>query len=170
MKTYTLRFIVIMVCAFLAGDLYAQLDKSAFVSTTSTALSTSNYYFAKPNEITITVSVIGNVVRPGRYEISKSIDLMNLVSLAGGPSPEGTISDVKIQRINETASGPRFESLTLDLEDPEGLGPSDLKLSPGDVIYVGQSGWISFKDAFTIVVGAAVIVTAIAYVQIAWGD
>ena len=43
-------------------------------------------------------------------------------------------------------------------------------LSPGDVVYVGQSGWITFKDGFTIVVGAAVIVTAIAYVEIAWGD
>lgn len=164
MRTGTFRLVFAIVCAFAAGDVFAQLDKSAFVSTTSTALSTSNFYFAKPNEITITVSVIGNVVRPGRYEVSKSIDLMNLLALAGGASSEGTLSDLTIQRIVEGPSGSRVEILEINLEDPTSLTPAGLALSPGDVITVGRSSWANFQPAWTIIVGTAVLINAVAYV------
>ena len=74
----------------LASSALAQVDQASFVSASSLNLTTTNYYFAKPNELTIVVSVVGNVSKPGRYEISKSIDLINLIALAGGASADGT--------------------------------------------------------------------------------
>ena len=66
----------------LASSAFGQVDQTSFVSASSLNLTTTNYYFAKPNELTIVVSVVGNVSKPGRYEISKSIDLINLIALA----------------------------------------------------------------------------------------
>ena len=53
----------------------AQPDQANMLSVTSMERTMSNYYFAKANEMTIIVNVVGFVQRPGRYEISTSIDL-----------------------------------------------------------------------------------------------
>jgi protein involved in polysaccharide export with SLBB domain len=142
----------------------AQFDQSSFLSATSTQQTTSNYYFAKPNEITIVVNVLGFVQKPGRYEISKNVDLVNLLSLAGGATPDGTLTDVKITRIIETDGKVRMKEMHLDLEDIARVNRNDLALFPGDVVQIGRSSWSGFRDIFGVVVGAAVIVTAVATV------
>jgi hypothetical protein len=142
----------------------AQYDQSNFLSATSTQQTTSNYYFAKPNEITIVVNVLGFVQKPGRYEISKNVDLVNLLSLAGGATPDGTLGDVKITRIIETDGKIRMKEFFLDLNDIARVNRQDLLLAPGDVIQIGRSTWSGFRDVFGVVVGAAVIVTAVATV------
>ncbi len=142
----------------------AQLDQTNFLSATSTQLTTSNYYFAKPNEITIVVNVLGFVQKPGRYEISKNVDLVNLLALAGGATPEGTLGEVMIRRILEVEGKIRMKEVYLDLNEIAKVNRADLILSPGDVIQVGRSSWAGFKDIFSVMVGSAVIITAVAYV------
>ena len=87
-----LRLSLFVLVLTLAGSVArAQLDQlgqSGLLSATSVQQTTSNFYFAKPNELTIIVNVIGFVQKPGRYEISKSIDLVNLIALAGGAVPD----------------------------------------------------------------------------------
>ena len=146
---------------------FAQFDQSNFLSATSTQQTTSNYYFAKPNEITIVVNVLGFVQKPGRYEISKNVDLVNLLSLAGGATPDGTLSDVKITRIVDADGKIRMKEMHLDLEDIARVNRADLMLSPGDVVQIGRSSWSGFRDIFGVVVGAAVVVTAVATVVMA---
>jgi hypothetical protein len=143
---------------------YAQFDQGNFLSATSTQQTTSNYYFAKPNEITIVVNVLGFVQKPGRYEISKNVDLVNLLSLAGGATPDGTLGDVKITRLLEVEGKMRTKEIHLDMEDIARVNRADLVLSPGDVIQIGRSSWSMFRDAFGVIVGGAVIVTAVATV------
>ena len=149
---------------FMPIRVYCQFDQGSFLSATSVQQTTSNYYFAKPNEITIVVNVLGFVQKPGRYEISKTVDLVNLLSLAGGATPDGTLSDVKITRILESDGKIRMREFFLNLEDIARVNRADLVLSPGDVIQIGRSSWSGFRDVFGIVVGAAVIVTAVATV------
>ena len=134
--------------------------------TPSTAVqqSTSNYYFARPNELTIVVDVIGFVQRPGRYEISNKVSLVNLLALAGGGNADATLDDVTITRVLETGTGTRLRVLHLNLEDLSKIEPADLVLQGGDVVQVPQRSWVSFRDAFQIVVGLAVITTAVAQV------
>jgi hypothetical protein len=143
---------------------FAQFDQSNFLSATSTQQTTSNYYFAKPNELTIVVNVLGFVQKPGRYEVSKSVDLVNLLSLAGGATPDGTLGDVKITRIVDNDGKIRVKEFYLDLNDIARVNRADLLLAPGDVIQIGRSTWSGFRDVFGVVVGAAVIVTAVATV------
>ena len=145
----------------------AQTNESSMLSATSTERSTTNYYFAKPNELTIIVNVLGFVQRPGRYEVSRTIDLINLLALAGGATAEGQMDDVKITRVTEVDGRVRMGEIHINLEKVAKLTSDDLKLLPGDIIQVDRSGWAGFKDAFTIIVGAAVITTAVAEVMIA---
>ena len=139
---------------------FAQLNQGGMTSPT-------NYYFAKPNELTLIVSVVGFVQRPGRYEISSSIDLINLMALAGGATPDGAMNDVKLTRITETAGQVRTRVIHLNLEDISTFTVNDLKLQPGDIIQVDRTGWSAFRDTFTVVVGVAVVTSAVAQVMYA---
>jgi protein involved in polysaccharide export with SLBB domain len=154
--------ILLVLCAH--SLTFAQFDQSTFLSATSTQQTTSNYYFAKPNEITIVVNVLGFVQKPGRYEVSKNVDLVNLLSLAGGATPDGTLGDVKITRIIDTEGKIRMKEFSLDLNDIARVNRAELILFPGDVIQVGRSSWSGFRDVFGVLVGTAVIVTAVATV------
>jgi len=147
---------------------WAQVDPSSFLSTAS-GTTTSNYYYAKPNELTIVVNVMGFVSRPGRYEISSSIDLVNLLSLAGGPVPDGTLSDVKITRLETAGGNVQRKEIRINLDQLTKVKNEDLVLQPGDLIEVERSGWATVRDIFTVVGYAAVltttIVTVLNYVQ-----
>ena len=162
-----LCFLSLLVAGSIAKAQMENLGQSGLLSATSVQLTTSNYYFAKPNELTIVVNVIGNVTRPGRYEISKSIDLVNLIALAGGATVDGTLSEIKITRLLEAEGRITRGEFEVDLEEIAKVRPQDLVLSPGDVIQIGYSSWTTWRDVFTVLVSAAVIVTAVSYVAIA---
>ena len=67
MHTHRTRNLFILSILLFLGILpgFAQLSQG-------TATSATNYYFAKANELTLIVSVMGFVQRPGRYEISST--------------------------------------------------------------------------------------------------
>ena len=167
----------------------AQTSQSSMFSTMSDKTTSTNYYFARPNDITIVVNVMGNVQKPGRYEIASSIDLLDLISLAGGPTTDGSLSDVKIVRIlkdgektarqdvqinqkillaflkKEQVKMTRKE-IKLDLDNLSTVRPEDLQLMPGDMIYIDRTSWSNIRDAFGVVVSAALITTAISQIII----
>jgi len=162
-KTFMLGIALLSMSAPALG----QLDPRGFVSTSTAGLSTANYYFARPNDITIIVSVMGSVARPGRYEISKSIDLLNLLALAGGPNAEGASDKVKVTRIVENDGKVRLRQFEIELGELTKLTPADLALQPGDILYIDRSGWAMARTVFEIAVGSAIIVTAVSQVIIA---
>jgi hypothetical protein len=142
---------------------FTQVDQSSLLSATSVASSTSNYYFAKPNELTIIVNIMGFVQRPGRYEISSTIDLVNLLALAGGPQPDGAMNDVKISRLVKLSES-RFErkELRINLDNLAKVSSAELILQPGDIIEIERTGWANFRDVFSVVISAAVLTSAVA--------
>jgi hypothetical protein len=157
MNTHRWCYILLFASLFVLTPAFAQVRQEG-------TLSASNYYFAKPNELTIIVNVMGFVQRPGRYEISNTIDLINLMALAGGATPDGAMNDVKITRVTETEGRIRMREIHLNLEEISRLIYNDLRLQPGDIIQVDRTGWSSFRDTFTVVVGAAIITGAVAQV------
>lgn len=63
-----------------------------------------NYtYLDKSKELHIRVQIWGKVHSPGIYSVPNGTDLIALISLAGGPSDEANLSDVKIARSTESA-------------------------------------------------------------------
>ena len=147
-----------------ASCVIAQINTSGMLSASSMERTTSNYYFAKPNELTIIVNVMGFVQRPGRYEISNTIDLINLMALAGGATPDGAMNDVKLTRVTESDGRIQMRELHVNLEQVARLTSNELRLLPGDIVQVDRSGWAGFRDTFTVVVGAAIITGAVAQV------
>lgn len=53
------------------------------------------YRYVEPGQATMRISIWGNVDAPGRYEVQAGTDLLELLSLAGGPTD-------RLQRSNET--------------------------------------------------------------------
>jgi protein involved in polysaccharide export with SLBB domain len=159
MKTHGSRyfFLLLVLSVSVSASGHAQGGQGSTTSAT-------NYYFAKPNELTLIVSVVGFVQRPGRYEISSSIDVINLMALAGGATPDGAMNDVRLTRLADIGGQLRTREFHMNLEDISRLTSNELKLSPGDIIQVDRTGWSSFRDTFTVVVGAAIITGAVAQV------
>ncbi len=142
----------------------AQIGVSGSLSATADKVTSTNYYFARPNDLTIIVNVVGFVQRPGRYEIASTIDLINLISLAGGPTNDGALDDVTVTRTVKTGEKINRNNLRINLEDLKTYRTSDLLLEPGDVVTVDRTGWSSFRDGFGMVVSGAMIITAIAQI------
>jgi protein involved in polysaccharide export with SLBB domain len=165
MNSHRMILVVAVLFAAVSGKAFSQVDQSSLLSATSIATTTSNYYFAKPNELTIIVNIMGFVQRPGRYEISSTIDLVNLLALAGGPQPDGSLNDVKISRLVKVSEN-RFErkELRINLENLAKTSSAELVLQPGDVIEIERTGWANFRDVFSVVISAAVLTSAVASV------
>ena len=157
MKTY-FGIICAGLVTFCLTTASAQSNQSSMLSTMSDKTTSTNYYFARPNDITIVVNVMGYVQKPGRYEIASSIDLIDLIALAGGPSADGSLSKVKIIRIlkdgektvrqdiqldqkilstflKEDVKRTRRE-IRLDLDNLSTVRPEDLQLMPGDMVII----------------------------------
>jgi hypothetical protein len=148
-------------------DQLGPMGQNNFLSANSVQITTTNYYFAKPNELTIIVNVVGDVQRPGRYEISKGIDLVNLVALAGGATVEGDLGDITVNRMLEADGRITWGQYEVNLEKIPKIDPKDLVLSPGDVVHVGRSNWVFWRDSFTVIATVALVVTSVSYVVIA---
>ncbi|MGE5314201.1 MAG: SLBB domain-containing protein [Acidobacteriota bacterium] len=145
----------------------AQIGLGSLLSATSDRVTSTNYYFARPNDLTIIVNVVGFVQRPGRYEIASTIDLINLISLAGGPMPDGALNKVTITRIVKNGDRTSWKDIHVDLEDLTKVKAQDLMLEPGDVVAMDRTSWSAFRDGFSVVVSGAIIATAVSQVIIA---
>jgi hypothetical protein len=154
-----LKIILLLVTCSLPS--FAQTNVGSFLSASSDKITTTNFYFARPNDLTIIVNIVGFVQRPGRYEIASNIDLVNLISLAGGPTADGALNKVKITRILKNGERIQRKDLDFDLEDLTKVKSEDLVLSPGDVITIDRTSWSSFRDGFGVVLSGAVLVTAV---------
>ncbi len=164
MKQASLVQSIILLCASLFGVCTSSLAQYERVNTGAlTAGATANYRFAEASELSITVTLLGSVQRPGRYEISRKIDLVNLLALAGGWTENADMSDVRITR-EKTSNDPmsRFQ-IRLDLENVSDLSPKYLELQDGDVVFVGQSTPVTIPLMISIVSSAASVAIAVAY-------
>jgi protein involved in polysaccharide export with SLBB domain len=78
---------------------------------------------------TISVFIIGEAERPGKYAISSLASLFNVLYLSGGPTENGTLRDIRLIRNNKTvASFDLYEFLQ------RGSFSQDIRLEDQDVI------------------------------------
>jgi len=86
-------------------------------------------------------SVIGAVCRPGSYELSmdKPITVMEAIALAGGFSPNAAQDRTKIIRMRDN----KREVIPIRISDitQKGQKEKDIKVLPGDIIYVPEAFW-----------------------------
>ena len=101
----------------------------------SKRIETITYNNLSPNQIQI--SVIGEVVKPGRFFIDTNTPLLQSILAAGGPiNSRSSKANVDLFRVNRdgTASHKKFK---MDLK--AGISPSNPLLKNGDVIRVRRN-------------------------------
>jgi polysaccharide biosynthesis/export protein len=83
----------------------------------------------------IQVFVVGQAKRPGTYTISSLSSLVDALFASGGPSKRGSMRRIQVKRDGKTVT-------TFDLYDliVNGDKSKDVKLMPGDVIYIPPVG------------------------------
>ncbi len=83
----------------------------------------------------IQVYVVGDVVRPGAYQISAAGTVLSALYAAGGPTDNGGFRQVELRRGGTLVD-------TVDVYDYllRGISPTDLHLESGDVIFVPVRG------------------------------
>src|SRR3954467_9001349 len=93
----------------------------------------------------IQVFVIGDVVRPGAYQISASGTVLTALYAAGGPSSNGSFRKVEVRRGDKLMSD-------IDVYDYllHGINDSETRLQNGDVVFVPvHSGFVKIAGEVT---------------------
>jgi len=107
--------------AGLKGEIEAALDKYVPDAVASVAVL---------NTVSMQVSVLGRVARPGRYPITGTTTFLEVMAQAGGPTPFAKTCGMKLERQGEWR--------TVDYKRTVRGKPdhNDITLLRGDVIYV----------------------------------
>ncbi len=79
--------------------------------------------------------IYGQVVRPGGYPLTKPVNVLEAIILAGGPTPSAKMNEVKV--IIKGTSFSSVATLNLDKYSQSGL-PAPLEIKPGDTIFIPQ--------------------------------
>ena len=97
----TMRFFLLLSCLVLAGPVHAQ--------TLTTSSGVAVFRYANPGQPTMDVRVWGAVRSPGVYQVERDTDLIDVLTLAGGPAipaeDDQSVRNVEVQILRETAAG-----------------------------------------------------------------
>jgi hypothetical protein len=156
--------IITCLISLAAPSVLAQGRESGISLSQPSFATPSNFSIAKPGELTMQVNVWGQVTHPGRYEVSIQTDLVQLLSYAGGPSPDAKMASVKVTRFIKTDAGVSKSEYFVNLEDLYRVNDSSLILQPGDTIFIDQTSWSTLRDILTIVGGITVVAATVSTV------
>jgi polysaccharide export outer membrane protein len=100
------------------------------------------------------VGVIGEVAKPGLYPIGGTQDLWQIIAVAGGFTPRGKLTDVRVI----TNEGGRQAVVKVNLKEGlEKSGKSQFLVKSGDIVFVTSSGTANFGRAWVGLVGLLVV-------------
>lgn len=85
-----------------------------------------------------TVSILGQVKKPGSYEIKGKLSVVELISLAGGFTKIAATNDVRIIRTNSDGTKNTIKVRVDDIIN-KGREEEDVWLKPGDIVTVPES-------------------------------
>lgn len=133
-------------------------------------------YRSSPKESLIAVQLMGAVNRPGIYYVPSNTDLLKLLTLAGGNTSNGDISEILVRKLEpKTWAEIQSKAVTeyhggfeVDAEKIiEFGGARQLKLSQDDFVYVpAKSSWISGEASRTITVISVIMTIALTAILI----
>jgi protein involved in polysaccharide export with SLBB domain len=119
---------------------------------------------SKPRKVTVLiqesntfwVSVMGNVGKPGKYQIRGRPTLLSALAEAGGPLPNSDMGGAMLMHKNNKVRVNLDEFLR-----GEGLTKPEPYLYPGDVLMVQKSSWPTLGEVaiITSILASAVVIT-----------
>lgn len=87
------------------------------------------------------VYVLGEVVKPGSYEIEKAHNLLDAVTAAGGPTKDGAKRNVYVVRRSEPG---KYQKVNLLAILKKGDQSQNVVLNEGDSVFLTSNGRINF--------------------------
>ncbi len=110
--------------------------------------------------LTIPVNLWGYVRNPGRYVVSSSTTLVQLLSYGGGPTDFARLTDVRIVRDKKVDSTMKELVILCNLEQFQKFGDptQNPMLYPGDTIIVPGNAISSFQTTLGVIRDIALVV------------
>lgn len=99
--------------------------------------------------------VVGDVARPGAYSVGNGMDLMKLVSLAGGTLPNADLDAVEV--VARSGEGTGAFIATVDLKHYFDGGQAEFLVRPGDLVRVPARGRSIAGEIFSTTSGLAAL-------------
>jgi len=131
------QLIIIIYCSF--GILSAQGNSPYYGRyDTQMSISSADYITGEDGIVRMYVNVWGHVKNPGTYLVYDGIDILTLMSLAGGPLLGAKLSDVQVFHANGLSDG-SVDSINLDLFLKSGDRSELAEIGPHDTIFIEQS-------------------------------
>lgn len=112
------------------------------------------YDFSDPRYVNIMVNIWGYVRFPGKYYVPEQSRIIDLISYAGGPTPDAFLDDIRLYR---QGFDDKTEFAKFNFDDlMHGKNPSTNletipKLKPGDILIVPGRPKLYFRDYTTII-------------------
>lgn len=108
--------------------------------------------FSDAETVNIKVAIWGNVRNPGRYVIPIYTTMIDLISLAGGPTDNADLDDLRLYRAPQTGEQQLIKFRYDDLFESDQLikNRSAPKLEPSDVLLVPGAPQMYFRDWFSL--------------------
>lgn len=111
------------------------------------------YDFSDPRYLNIMVNIWGYVKFPGKYYVPEQSKIIDLISYAGGPTPDAHLDDVRLYRQTDKGSTDfiRFDIEDLMFKDKTLTNISSLpQLKAGDIIVIPGEPRLYLRDYISI--------------------
>ena len=126
-------------------------------------LAPGDILFLTPREAVAQVQVIGEVARPGAYDVkADGASLLSVITSAGSPTPKAALTQVQLMHGGTVTVYNLRPLLTSDLNAPAGkvrLAPGDVLLVPTNEAHILALGEVGSKGVIPIPDGATLPLT-----------
>lgn len=120
------------------------------------------------NQELISIRLLGAVKKPGLYHVPKNVNLVTLLTLAGGPTQSADIERIKIGNDSRAFTGKKSiatfkqKDLTLNLNKAITAGTDPrYKLESNDIVLVNQKEALISNSTFRLVSVISVVLSGI---------
>jgi polysaccharide export outer membrane protein len=155
---------------FITNVIFAQEDKGR--KDVQIGLGTSDltrsyggayYDFSDAETVNIKVAIWGNVRNPGRYVIPVYTTIVDLISLAGGPTEAADLDDLRLYRSPQSGEQQLLKFRYDDLLESEQLimNRTVPKLEPSDVLLVPGAPPMYFRDWFSLTMSVVSLIMSV---------
>ena len=115
-----------------------------------------SYIFVPTRELQ-RVYVFGEVGSPGVVQYTDRMTVLEAILEAGGPTPDAETASIMVFENSINA-----DPLTINLKGSDGIKESgNLKIVPGQIVYVPQSALVNVKDVMTIIASAMGLISSV---------
>ena len=101
--------------------------------------SNQKYITSQDGTIRMFVNVWGQVNKPGTHLVYEDINILNLLSICGGPKEGANLSKIKIIRENQDSTGSNIKILNIENFLEKGSRQDLIKLKPYDTVIIPES-------------------------------